>query len=362
MMGLEQGSSGGVGEVGSAEWFADATAVLARSPVPAVVLEVPTERIVAASTSGGLVLDPDGGTVVGRNFEDFTTDGPSGVLDLFAAGRLTGYETTRQLRRTGRDSVPVSVWLHSFDDHPPSRFALAMLSVSDPPADLATAPDSCEPTVVGTTDPASRIARISNDTEEVFGLSRAALRGRSLADVVTEADQTDVAEAIMEAATQNRAVSLYVHTAAPGGDQAAPTATTGPTTQELVILPMEPSPSCAYVFLRVREGQELVRASGQELSNLLARLRHAWQVGGVARRLSGLDDEDVPGLDELTVREWEIVTRLLDGDRVPAIADALFLSQSAVRSHLGAVFGKLNVGSQQELLDLLRGRHSSCPA
>ena len=56
----------------------------------------------------------------------------------------------------------------------------------------------------------------------------------------------------------------------------------------------------------------------------------------------------------LTTRELEIVTRLMTGHRPPSIASELFLSQSTVRNHLGSVFAKLGVNSQQELLDLLR--------
>jgi DNA-binding NarL/FixJ family response regulator len=56
----------------------------------------------------------------------------------------------------------------------------------------------------------------------------------------------------------------------------------------------------------------------------------------------------------LTSRECEIVTRLLDGDRVPAIAVKLFLSQSTVRNHLASVFTKMGVASQQQLLDAFR--------
>jgi DNA-binding CsgD family transcriptional regulator len=39
---------------------------------------------------------------------------------------------------------------------------------------------------------------------------------------------------------------------------------------------------------------------------------------------------------------------------VPAIAGAVFLSQSTVRNHLARVYRKLGVGSQQELINLLR--------
>ncbi len=65
---------------------------------------------------------------------------------------------------------------------------------------------------------------------------------------------------------------------------------------------------------------------------------------------------ELAGLSRLTNRELDIVGRLLHGDRVPAIAETLFLSQSTVRNHLSSVFGKLRVSSQQQLLDLLRGQ------
>jgi PAS domain S-box-containing protein len=60
------------------------------------------------------------------------------------------------------------------------------------------------------------------------------------------------------------------------------------------------------------------------------------------------------GSDRLSAREREIVNRLLNGDRVPAIARALYLGQSTVRNHLTAVYRKLNVRSQQELVDLYK--------
>jgi DNA-binding CsgD family transcriptional regulator len=62
----------------------------------------------------------------------------------------------------------------------------------------------------------------------------------------------------------------------------------------------------------------------------------------------------VPGLAQLSGRELDIVRRLLTGDRVPAIAKALFLSPSTVRNHLARVYRKLGVGTQQELINLLR--------
>jgi DNA-binding NarL/FixJ family response regulator len=67
------------------------------------------------------------------------------------------------------------------------------------------------------------------------------------------------------------------------------------------------------------------------------------------------DPYDVPGVADLSSRQWEVLTRLLRGERVPRIAEALFLSQSTIRYDLADIFKKLGVHSQEELLDLFRG-------
>ncbi len=64
-------------------------------------------------------------------------------------------------------------------------------------------------------------------------------------------------------------------------------------------------------------------------------------------------------LSRLSPREREIVQRLLAGDRVPRIADSLYLARSTARNHLSSVFGKLGVNSQQQLILLLRASTSS---
>jgi PAS domain S-box-containing protein len=60
------------------------------------------------------------------------------------------------------------------------------------------------------------------------------------------------------------------------------------------------------------------------------------------------------GAERLSPREEQIVKGLLNGDRVPAIARNLHLSQSTVRNQLTAVYRKLGVSSQQELIDLYK--------
>jgi len=59
-------------------------------------------------------------------------------------------------------------------------------------------------------------------------------------------------------------------------------------------------------------------------------------------------------LATLTSREWEVVGALAEGARVATIARQLHVSASTVRNHLSSVYRKLDVGSQAELLELLR--------
>jgi DNA-binding CsgD family transcriptional regulator len=63
-------------------------------------------------------------------------------------------------------------------------------------------------------------------------------------------------------------------------------------------------------------------------------------------------------LSRLSPREREVVQRLLAGDRVPLIAESLYLAPSTVRNHLSSVFGKFGVNSQQQLIVLLRTQSS----
>ena len=60
---------------------------------------------------------------------------------------------------------------------------------------------------------------------------------------------------------------------------------------------------------------------------------------------------DAPALRELSAREREVLALLMQNQRVPAIAERLFVSQSTVRNHLKAIYRKVGVSSQRELID-----------
>jgi DNA-binding CsgD family transcriptional regulator len=71
-----------------------------------------------------------------------------------------------------------------------------------------------------------------------------------------------------------------------------------------------------------------------------------------------------PEVGSLSPRESEVVNLLVEGHRVSTIARSLFISQHTVRNHLHSVYRKLEVSSQAELIEQLKGagRPSSLPA
>jgi DNA-binding CsgD family transcriptional regulator len=71
---------------------------------------------------------------------------------------------------------------------------------------------------------------------------------------------------------------------------------------------------------------------------------------------------DPPELGALSAREREILGELAAGSRVPSIAKRLFISPHTVRNHLKAIYRKLGVGSQAELIERLRGTPAPPPA
>jgi len=95
----------------------------------------------------------------------------------------------------------------------------------------------------------------------------------------------------------------------------------------------------------------------QQLERTLARIANELRAVGIepAGDDAQLSSPDAV-LSRLTPREREVVLRLIDGDRVPSIAASLFVSQSTVRNVLSAVYRRLGVHGQQELVNYLKGR------
>jgi DNA-binding CsgD family transcriptional regulator len=197
--------------------------------------------------------------------------------------------------------------------------------------------------VVGTTDPSFVIDRISVDVEGFLGRPPDEFIGKSMLQLVHSEDAADLMVGLAQATLASSGVAFPIRT----------TPTQGATMwSQLLMVPLAPHRGFGFV-LRIRdEPREPDTTSGKD--------RFGWRLQGDVAPADGPSElTDGLGTDDgrilgLSPRELGIVGRLVVGDRVPAIAAALFISQSTVRNHLSSVFRKLGVNSQQELISLLR--------
>jgi DNA-binding CsgD family transcriptional regulator len=282
--------------------------------------------------------------VVGGDFESFTADAPTGALELLIAGRLNGYEGVRRFRLRDGATEPFHFWVRAIGDEIPQRFVLVTIMVDGRPAGSAPCPlPGAFNIVIGTADEDLRIERLSSDAGPIFGREPTELIGRSIFRIVHRDDLPALMWALAQSTSTGEGVSLHVHiNRVSGGSQLC----------QMLLLPLNRPPSFAFALLPA-EGSEGSPAA--DIQALLWETRRGIEAVGSSRDLAGLA-EGVPGLSELSTRELDVVKRLLDGDRVPAIARSLFVAQSTVRNQLSSVFRKLEVRSQQGLIDLLRSK------
>lgn len=304
---------------------------------PLLVLRLPDEQILLATESARALLAPDGEEVVGRALPEFT-DAPAGE----AAGLLTrGYLSGFQLRRVRivDPADDLEIWVQALPQQGRSGPVLALLSRADEAVDWAIQSPPEQPVAIGWTDRRFLVQQLNEPAEELIGRPAGELIGQPLTNLVSPDALAGLLFALGQLAASGEAVSLSVtldRIDRPG------------SRCQLVLLAAPP----AFAF-----AIQAVPAPGQPEEQPLLPLRRFGQGLAAAR---GAREQLRPrsGLPELTGRELQIVDRLLAGDRVPAISRQLYLAQSTVRNHLSAVFAKLGVRSQQELIVLLRKAQS----
>jgi DNA-binding CsgD family transcriptional regulator len=189
-----------------------------------------------------------------------------------------------------------------------------------------------------------QLARVSTSTGLLLGRPAAELGATSIIELTHPDDQVALLSAFARA-TGDTAVGVRVrlrhHDRSWRTTHAAPTVMEG---------------DGSSVFALDLAIDEEGAASGNELGRLAGHLRRiATQIESAGGLVETADPLGLPIMTELSPRQWEVVSRLVRGERVATIAAEMFLSQSTVRNHLSAIFRKVGVHSQQELLALWRG-------
>jgi len=203
--------------------------------------------------------------------------------------------------------------------------------------------------VIGATDPDLLVDRISSDVQAQLGLGPGDVIGQSVLRLVHPESVAGLLWALAEATTANTGVTVPVRATRHHGDALL---------CQLLVIPLLPPPSFAFALLP-GEHRPASAVSVDDMERALSRLGRGVEAIRVSRDLAGYAGKHIPGFSRLSSREIEIVGMLLAGDRVPAIAETLFITQSTVRNHLSSVFRKLRVNSQQELVTLLRDADTS---
>jgi DNA-binding CsgD family transcriptional regulator/PAS domain-containing protein len=320
---------------------------VAHALTPALVLEIATERILAANALAQALLAPGGDPLPGRTLDEFFSDPPARASDLLLAGRVQGYATTVSLRRRRTGPAHLHAWVQAVGQEVPPRLALGVVVGSSARAALRLpSPAGQELTpVVGTADEGLRIDRISNDIEALLGYSAPVVIGRSILSLVDEISVAQLLEAIAQVTAGRSGIILDVAARSQSGETIL---------LEAVLWPLIPAPRCAFALLPA-PGPVGTSETAIDPALRLSGLARSIGIVNLPRYLfAGPRERDLPGLSELTTRELDIVSRLTSGDRVPAIASALFLSPSTVRNHLLSIYRKLGVHSQQELIHAFR--------
>jgi DNA-binding CsgD family transcriptional regulator/PAS domain-containing protein len=325
------------------------------SEAPLAVVELPSGRFLAVNAALAKALGSTVDALAGSSSLELMAPGerPSAELGFRAldGGDLTGYQAIRTLAGSGDRGQAFSVWVNAVDVDG-TRVGLASVtsateagSESGPLAAVRELGD----VVLGTVDGAWRIDRISQDVTALLGITPAQCVGVPVLGAIHPSDAPAFLAAVEHARRGERAVTLTLRLSA-----------RDPQWREVsaVCATVSPGVPPALAFALIRGGAGTGSAPDadrrSQLEAHLLRIADELHAAGVLPRLGQLPAlSGNARLGLLTSREWAVLTRLLDGQRVAAIADDLVVSQSTVRNHLSSIYAKLRVKDQVDLIRTL---------
>jgi DNA-binding CsgD family transcriptional regulator/PAS domain-containing protein len=317
-----------------------------------VVWESPEGVVALANDAASTLFDTSLPELLGAKNVDLL--GPrDAVEDSFATLSSRAVENLRAERhiRTPKGFTRVREWSRTVE----MDQSLAAVSLYIPMGELGrlgrdpSAPwRDLAPVAIGTADVDWRVDAMSSDLRDIIGTAASDCIGATLLDLV----HPDDAPYLVDRRNTNHNVPrshCHVRFRHRNGWWTDVCVLVAPLTQD------RPD-RVAFALLGLPHLP--AGATAGRVAELELRLRHI----GTEVRAAGVLDEldampatsDHPQLSELTGRQWEILSRLIRGERVPTIARELFISQSTVRNHLGSIYARFDVHSQAELLEVLR--------
>lgn len=318
--------------------------VVTASPLPVLVLETADDRILAASEPAIALLSAKGRRqVVGGTLAGVSYRIPAQEVERPTRPDAPGFLATRFIHVDGQLAA-LELWIRPVDPTRPAGPAFAVIAESEdamPGTDPGAAPQP--ESLLGSTDRRLLIDRVGSNVPEFLGATPDQVLGTSLLDLAAPADVSALLDLLTRATRHGFGGVARLALQGPDG---------GTVSTLMAVIPLLPSPSCGFVAVRSDDQSPPIR--GIEMDRALRRLAGSTGIASASGDRDLVAMGEFPGRSLLSARELEVVRQLYSGNRVPAIARGLYLSQSTVRNYLSSVFRKLGVGSQQELLDLLR--------
>jgi len=335
---------------------ADAAGALVRSSdLPLAVLELPSGRFLAVNpplaSALGSSVDALASSSSLEQLHPGERHAAQQYLQALADGSLTGYQATRKKANPDHPDEEFSIWV-SVADLGGARVGLVSLVPYGRGQGLTPMPEvpTASDLVLGTVDGSWRIDRISQDVASLLGVTPDQCVGAPVLGAVHPLDVPAFLAAVEHARRGERAVRLTLRLSA------GPQAWAEIAAVLATLSPGDPPP-LAFALIRGPAGQDSPGDSIREtqLETHLLRIAQELRAAGLMPGIEQLPAlAETPQLGELTSRELAVLTRLLDGQRVPAIAAELFVSPSTVRNHLSSIYAKLGVRGQVDLIRLLR--------
>ncbi len=325
---------------------------LNRCEFPVLVWSPPEGTILLANDAAAALVNVPLERLVGRQVFDFLSPRPAveQLAAIIAAGDIDGLTGARQLHPEGMEDIAVQFWTRVIELDGRRRGVALLLPQSEIPRlgrDPAAPWRDLMPIAVGVADDQWRIIEVSADIHDIAGCTPEQCIGTDLLSLFHQSDVSEIPRG--QGVAQLEALSLrHVRMAHQDGRWLE---------VSLLIAPFSTTPR-ESVFAVVGRSKRPLDATADRVASLemhLRRIGSEVRAAGVLEAFEGLPSASQhPQLRELTTRQWEILSLLLEGQRVSTIADTLFISQSTVRNHLATIFKKFGVHSQAELLELLK--------
>jgi PAS domain S-box-containing protein len=329
--------------------IADVISAVNAAPVSVALLDLDTRRLLAISPVENDQIHARAGDNIDEALAgEIDAEQLEQLFSVLRSGSILAYAARSPLHHP--DGEERLVWVRSLESPGGGRYALICPFHSCAPTTDSFQALADVNAVVGRVGRDGGVRAVTRNVADLLGYAPDDVIGRTPADLVHPADLDRVLDASARAAKGATALSVTVRVQDANGEWKKLNVLIGPPTDanELVV-----AAAASVAFTTADNGNQAERVA--QLERHLVRIAGEVEAAGLLLPSARVPDpERIPGLRDLTPRQWDILTRLLRGDRVQTIASDLYLSASTVRNHLSVIYRKTGVRSQAELLAKLR--------